>query len=222
MHLPPHPFWFWLILASPILMWAALWAIAQYGRVPLKPLTPWLWAGMVLFLPAYVVLDVMEGHKALRLGAGAIVYTCWMSLLWIEKRYMFETLRGPSAKWYTPRSSATFSIPQNARISVRDIDSVAPWYVQKLGLRKLAGNSPAESGVTTYKFKEDGKSITLTTKTNRTDQTLILFTKKISRMKGVLSARGIDVGPIEQDRQGTCYFEIHDPEGNTIAVVEEQ
>ena len=80
----------------------------------------------------------------------------------------------------------------------------------------------AESGTATYRFKEDGKSITLTTKTNHgTEKALILLTKRIGRIKGVLSARGIDVGPIEQDRQGTRYFEIHDPDGNAIEVVEE-
>jgi len=37
----------------------------------------------------------------------------------------------------------------------------------------------------------------------------------------LLSARGIAVGDIEQHRQGALYFDIHDPAGNTIEVVEE-
>ena len=78
-----------------------------------------------------------------------------------------------------------------------------------------------EPDATTYKFREGGKSITLTTKTEGTDKALILFAKSIRKMKEVLSARGIAVGAIEQDRQGTRYFEIHDPEGNAIEVVEE-
>ena len=136
---------------------------------------------------------------------------------------MFETLRGPTTKWYIPWSSARFSVPQNARIIVRDIDSVSPWYVDKLGLRKSAQNAGEESGAATYKFKQDGKSITLTTRgTSGADKTLILFTKRIGKMKEVLSARGIDVGPVEEDRQGTRYFEIHDPEGNPIEVVQER
>lgn len=40
-------------------------------------------------------------------------------------------------------------------------------------------------------------------------------------MKEVLAERGVDSGPIERDRQGARYFEIHDPEGNLIEVVEE-
>jgi len=206
MHLPAHPLWFWLVIVSPFIVWTALWAIAQFGRVSLKPLTPWLTAGIILSFPVFIALDASDSHKASRLIAEAV----------------FETLRGPSGKWYIPWSSARFSIPQNAHIVIRDMDSVAPWYVDKLGLRKAAETSSAESGVATYKFKEDGKSIMLTTKMSyRTDRPLILFTKKIGRMKGILSERGINVGAIEQDRQGTRYFEIHDPEGNAIEVVEE-
>lgn len=221
MYLPAHPLWFWLIIFSPILVWSALWAIARFGRVSLKPFTPWLTAGMIASFPVFIVLDASDSHKNLRLGVEAIFYTCLIGVTLIERRYMFETLRGP-AKWYVPWSSARFSIPQNAHIFVRDIDSVAPWYVHKLGLRKEIETSSQGSDGATYKFKEDGKSITLTSRTNYgTDKTLILFTKRIGRMKGVLSARGIVVGPIEQDRQGTHYFEIHDPEGNAIEVVEE-
>ena len=221
MHLPAHPLWFWLVILSPILVWTALWAIARFGRVSLKPFTPWLMAGMILSLPVAIVLDASDSHKALRLGAQAVFYTCLSGVSLIERRYMFETLRGP-AKWYLPWSSTRFSIPQNARIIVRDIDSVAPWYVDKLGLHKVVDSPSRESDTATYKFKEDGKSITLTTKVNYgTDKTLILFTKRIGRMKAALSARGIVVGSIEQDRQGTRYFEIHDPEGNVIEVVEE-
>ncbi len=222
MRLPAHPFWFWLVLVSPILIWAALWAIAQYGRVSLKPLTPWLTAGMILSFPVFIALDASDSHKSLRLVAEAVFYTCLVGATWIQRRSMFETLRGPAHKWYIPWSSARFSIPQNARIVVRDVDSAAQWYVDKLGLRKAVEASSAESGAMTYKFKEDGKSITLTTKLSyRTERPLILFTKKMGRMQGILSERGVSVGPIERDRQGTRYFEIHDPEGNAIEVVEE-
>jgi predicted enzyme related to lactoylglutathione lyase len=152
---------------------------------------------------------------------GAIGYTCWGLLLWIEQRYRFETLSTPTAKWYTPWSSAKFSIPTNLRILVQDVNSVSPWYTDKLALRKLAGNPGGEPGVAAYKFKEDGKSVVLTTKAGfGTEKTPILLTKKITRMKAVLAARGVAAGPIEQDRQGTRYFEIHDPEGNAIEVVE--
>lgn len=222
MHLPTHPLWFWLVITSPFITWTALWAVSRFGRVSLRPLTQLLIVGMILSFPVFIVLGSPGSHKASYLFAQAVFYSCWTGATWIRQRYVFETLRGPSGKWYIPWSAARFSIPENVRIAIRDMDYVAPWYADKLGLRRAAGASPAESGTATYKFNPDGKSIVLTTKTNyTTDRPLILFTKKIGRMRGILSERGVNVGPIEQDRQGTGYFEIHDPEGNAIEVVEE-
>jgi len=109
------------------------------------------------------------------------------------------------------------------RILVRDIDSVTPWYVEKLGLRKSAKAPPQEPCAATFRFKADGNSVILTTRSGfQTGKTPILFAKKIGRMRDVMSARGVDVGAIEQDRQGIHYFQIHDPEGNAIEVVEER
>jgi hypothetical protein len=205
-----------LCVSSPV-------AQIKKRRVSLKPLTRWLKASTLLSFLAFVVLAGLNGHSILRPLAEGMFYTCVIGLLWIERRYLlFETLRGPNSRWYLPWRSARFSIPENALIVVRDIDSVTPWYVEKLGLCKASHLFCREYEVATYKFKEDGKSITLTTRlTCGTAKILRLFTKRIGRMKGSLSARGIEVGPVQQDRQGTRYFEIHDPEGNVIEVVEE-
>ena len=106
-------------------------------------------------------------------------------------------------------------------ICVRDINSVSPWYTSKLGLRKLAENPHGESGTASYSFKDDGNEVVLTTKTGfGTHATPMLFTKKINKMKDVLTARGVETGPIESDASGTRYFEMCDPEGNVIEVVE--
>ena len=222
MNLPTHPLWFWLILGVPFLVWAFLWVTARFGQISLKPLTPWLIAGVTLSAPAYLLLEGQHEYKALRMGFGATCYTCWLVLMWIQGWYGFERLRAPANKWYLPRSSATFSIPKRMHIVVRDIGSVSPWYVGKLGLRKLPGNQSGEAGVETYCFKDDGNAIVLTTKRGfETQPTPMLFTKKIGKMKYVLMARGVEVGPIERDRQGTRYFAMQDPEGNVIEVVEE-
>jgi hypothetical protein len=192
------------------------------ARVSLKRLVPWLMATTCLSLPAFVLLAVLNGHKALRLVVEVIPYMCLIGLLWIKRRHLSETIRGPSTRWYLPWRSARFSMPENACIFVRAIDSVNPWYVEQLGLHKAGHIRLREYEMATYKFKEDGKSITLTTRIGYgTDKSLSLFTKRIGRMKEVLSERGIDIGPMQQDRQGTRYFEIYDPEGNVIEVVEE-
>lgn len=224
MHLPSHPFWFWLIIGAPFLFGFALWVAANTLEKSLKPLIPWLWAGYALCIVPYLFLDLgMAGrHKTLRLISGIVAWSCYSAAAWIKRRYMFETMRAPGAKWYWPWTAATFSVPTSTRIVVRDIDSVAPWYVDKLGLRKLAENPWGEMGVATLRFKEDGNSIILTTRGDfRTRKTPIFFTKKIRKMRDVMAARGAHVGIIEQDRQGTRYFQVRDPEGNEIEIVQE-
>ena len=221
--LPLHPFLFWLILASPCAVWLTLWAVARFGRVALKRLTPWLKGSLLLLMPPYLILDAVAEHKLLRFGVGVALYTFWIALIWIQRHSKFETLRAPATKWYARFKSAEFSIPTTVRIVVQDVNSVSPWYIDKLGLKRLAKN-PWGEGVATYRFKEDGNSIILTTKRGFwAGKTPILFTKKIRKMRDVLEARGVEsLGSIERDRQGTAYFDIHDPEGNTIEVVEER
>ena len=222
MHLPAHSVWFWLLLGVPFLTWIVFWAIARCGKVSLKPVIPWLAAASCIFGPAYFLLDVASSHKALSFVLGMIFWTCCVMLSSIKNWYRFETLRAPHTKWYVPWHSAKFSIPRNLRILVRDVNAVSPWYVEKLGLRKLAESPEGESSAATYKFKEGGNSVVLSTRGNfETGKTPILFTKKIRKIKDVLGARGVGVGTIEQDRQGIRYFQIHDPEGNVIEVVEE-
>jgi len=69
---------------------------------------------------------------------------------------------------------------------------------------------------------ERPKDAKLTTRARLgTGKTPMLFTKKIGRIRDVLVARGVKAGTIEQDRQGIHYFQIRDPEGNLIEVIEE-
>jgi catechol 2,3-dioxygenase-like lactoylglutathione lyase family enzyme len=221
MHLLHQPLWFWLILGLPGLSLFSLWALARFGRVSLRPLKPWVRASLLLAASIYIFVGLLDDHKTLRLVCWAALYSIWGAGVFIERRYKFETLAAPGAKWYIPAKSAEFSIPTDVRVVVRNVDSVSPWYVEKLGLRKLAEN-PWGEPVATYQFKEEENSVILTTRRGfETDKTPILFTKKIDKMKAVLAARGVSAGPIECDRQGTRYFEIRDPEGNLIEIVEE-
>ena len=56
----------------------------------------------------------------------------------------------------------------------------------------------------------------------RTDELRpLLFTTNIKKAKDFLNSRGAGLGEIEQDAQGTHYFEIRDPEWNVIEVSEE-
>jgi predicted enzyme related to lactoylglutathione lyase len=228
MHLPPHPMWFWLVLISPFVAWIALWIAANTLELSLKPIMPWLWAASGAFFVLYIVLNPWFGldgsrrYGRLSFVSQLVAYTCYSMALWIKGRYSFECLRPPSTKWYLPWTAASFSMPTGTRILVRDIDLVTPWYMEKLGLWKLAENPRGETDIATLRFKKDGNSVVLTMREDfRTGRTPIFFTKKIGKMRDVMTARGVAVGSIERDRQGIQYFQIHDPEGNEIEVVQE-
>jgi len=222
-HLPPHPLWFWLILAVPLVSFLALWLVSRNPNVSLKPLKPWLWAGCLLLFVPYLLLDIVPSgtNRALRLVVGTVLWSCWGMAFWIQRHYMFETMRSPNATWFS-RRRAEFTVPSRSlRILVRNIDSVSPWYIEKLGLRKLAQAPPAEPSAAILRFKADGNSIILTTRSGfQTARTPILFTRKIDKMREVMSSRGVDPGPVERDRQGIRFFQIQDPEGNAIEIVE--
>jgi hypothetical protein len=221
-HLPVHPVWFWLIAMAPALLLLLLWVVANTTKVPLKPLARWLWVGYFLLSVPFLLAQAIDGHKTLRLAIGAASWTCWTLALWIGGRSSFETLRAPGAKWYLPRNAVTFSVPAGMQIRVRNIDSVSPWYMEKLGLNRSTVNNLGSSGGATFRFKEDGNPVVLTgSGALGAGTTPMLFTKKIGKMRGLLAARGVNVGTIERDRQGIQYFEIRDPEGNEIEVVEE-
>ncbi len=222
MHLPTHPLWFWLLACAPLFAPLIVWVAANTLNISFKRFLPWLWVAYALFLVPYFVFALATTHKILRLVLGAVGYSCWGMAIWIQRHYLFETLRRADGKWYFPWQAASFSIPFSTSILVRDIDFVSPWYMQKLGLRKSSKRDLRESNAVTLLFKEDGRSVVLTTSSGPgAGNRLILFTKKIARMREIMTARGIGVGDMERDRQGTQYFQIHDPEGNEIEVVQE-
>jgi predicted enzyme related to lactoylglutathione lyase len=222
-HLPPHPVWFWLLLAAPWLTPALLWIVVNKSKVSFKPLTAWLWGGWFVFWTLYTLVFLAGGHKTARVAAYAAAYSCWGMALVIKRHYLFETLRAPGSKWYLPWQATGFSVPDRTHILVRNIEAVSPWYIEKLGLRKLTENELGESNAATFRFKEDGNSVVLTTRGGfGTEKTPMLFTRRIAKMRDVMMARGVEVGMIERDRQGLRYFDIRDPEGNEIEVVEER
>ena len=66
-----------------------------------------------------------------------------------------------------------------------------------------------DSGAATYKFKEDGKPVVLTTRVEPgAGSTPILFAKKLSKMHNVLAQRGVDVGvdKVENDLRNVSNY----------------
>jgi hypothetical protein len=52
-------------------------------------------------------------------------------------------------------------------------------------------------------------------------ETPILYVSSVQKARERLAARGVNVGPIQKDRQGTHYFEMRDLENNMIEFCEE-
>jgi predicted enzyme related to lactoylglutathione lyase len=222
MHLPHHPMWFWLILASPWIGFVALWIAINTVKKSFKPWIPWLFSGYSIFLFWSLILGPFGGHKIARLISGMGMWTLYAAAMWLQRRYRFEIMDSPRGRWYFPWTRAEFSVPDDTHILVHNVESVSPWYAEKLGLLKVAEREFHDPDSVKFKFKEDGKSVVLTTRTGfRTGKTPIFFTKKIERMRRIMTDRGIYVPAIEKDRQGISYFQIRDPEGNEIEIVQE-
>jgi catechol 2,3-dioxygenase-like lactoylglutathione lyase family enzyme len=225
-HLAPHPVWFRFVLLFPFVLPFLLWVTINTLSISIKPLIPRLKIAYLLSFIPYIFVAALDGHgnrRGWRLVAFSCFYTCWSVLMWAQRHSMSESLQRPGDQWFFPWKAASFSIPTDTRILVRSIDDVAPWYTEKLGLRRVAENPIKESDAATFRFKVDGNPIVLTTRSDfRTDKTPILFTRKIGKMRDVMMARGVHVKHIQRDRQGIQYFEIRDPEGNEIEVVEER
>jgi predicted enzyme related to lactoylglutathione lyase len=220
-HLPHHPVWFWLIVVSPWIGFVALWVTVNTVKKSFKPWIPWLFSGYAIFLFCYLVLGPFDGHKTARLVLGTGMWTLYTAALWLKRRYQFEIMESPRGRWYF-WARAEFSVPDDTHILVRNLKSVSPWYAEKLGLRKTTAPESHDSDSVKFKFKEDGKSVVLTTRSGfQTGKTPIFFTRKIEKMRRIMVERGINVPAIEKDRQGISYFQIRDPEGNEIEIVQE-
>jgi Glyoxalase/Bleomycin resistance protein/Dioxygenase superfamily len=204
-------------LAIPLLIWLFLHYLATYRRVAMKPLRPWLIVTSIALFAVSLFYDVGNNPRVsnlLRVGA----WSAWTILLWINRRAMFASV---STGWYKWRRGSLM-IPRGIHIPVESVETLSPWYTEKLGLRRMTSVPEYEgAGSVGYKFNEDGMPIILTPSDKRkTQRTPIFFTKKIEKVRDILRSRGIEIGAIVRDRQGIRFFEIHDPEGNAIEVVE--
>jgi hypothetical protein len=108
-------------------------------------------------------------------------------------------------------------------VGVNEVAAASSWYIEKLGLKKTAVELDEGEGCVALVFpKELPAPIILGPSTAPSDQTTrMLYTDAIQKAREWLSSRGVRVGAIEKDRQGTHYFEMQDLEGNAIEVSEE-
>jgi hypothetical protein len=106
-------------------------------------------------------------------------------------------------------------------IGVHDVAAAAAWYMEKLGLRKINVEMDEGEGCLALGFSKDEYALTLGPRGKPTDETsVLLYASNVKKAREFLSSRSVTVSEIQQDRQGTHYFEMSDLEGNTIEICE--
>ncbi len=118
--------------------------------------------------------------------------------------------------------SRPFSSAGGNYVGVRDLAASVSWYKEKLGLREIEIEMDDSEGSVALGFSNDEYIVALGPTGRPTDELRpLLFTTNIKKAREFVNSRGASVGEIEQDAQGTHYFELRDPEGNMIEVSEE-
>jgi hypothetical protein len=115
------------------------------------------------------------------------------------------------------------AIADSFYIGVLDLAAATSWYIEKIGLQKIPAEMDDAEGCVTLGFsKKDRTAIALGPRGRPTDGTSpMLYAANVIKAREVLSSRGVNVGDIQEDRQGTHYFQMRDLEGNLIEVSEE-
>ena len=114
-------------------------------------------------------------------------------------------------------------IAESFYVGVRHLASSTSWYIEKLGLKETDVELDEDVGCIALAFpKEAPTTIVLGPLKPATDTTTrMLYSGALEKAHGWLNSRGVSVGPILTDRQGTRYFAMQDLEGNPLEVSEE-
>ena len=105
-------------------------------------------------------------------------------------------------------------------VAVRDVDAAAAWYKQKLELPESQKIEDDETGGLELSTRHQEIKVLLFAGTDYPDRP-ILNTRNAAKAREWLLARGVEAGPVQTDRQGTRFIEMHDLEGNSIEICEE-
>ena len=105
-------------------------------------------------------------------------------------------------------------------IGVADITAAASWYIDKLGLRKV--KVELDDDCIALGFEKDDCALCLGPDSGSADElSPRLNCSNAKKAREFLTSRSVTVGEIQQDGQGTHYFEMRDLEGNAIEICEE-
>jgi len=204
-----------LVLLAPMALWGLLFVLSKYLSVPLKPLKPWLKAlSWVLWGVAVVGIFSERPWRFLFFSAYAGIS---LVLGWIVKKQLFVSDVKP-----TQSLASVLTVPTTTYVAVRDVSTAAPWYTEKLGLRRLAPTEEIRPDGIGLQFNANTCPVFLVPQDPAISRPIpVFFTRKIVEARSRLVAEGISAGPLQLDRQGTKFFDLVDSEGNTLEVCEE-
>jgi catechol 2,3-dioxygenase-like lactoylglutathione lyase family enzyme len=106
-------------------------------------------------------------------------------------------------------------------IGVRNMAAALAWYKEKLDLRESPKPMAEEIGDVALVSRDGDAFIAFGEPNPANVETQILAVGNTQKAREWLAARGVKVGPIQVDRQGTPYFEMRDLENNMIEFCEE-
>lgn len=210
MHVPPVPFV--AIMLAPFALWAILYALSEWGNVNLKPLKPWLRGLCWLLLIGSLVNASLNWKWPLT----SAYFAAALVLGWLQRQYLFESRIRPR------RSLASvLTIPEPTYMGVRDVATTSLWYAEKFGLRKRTPTEELRPDGVTLQFSADTHPLILVRKDPvELRPAPVFFTRSVKRARKRIMEDGLNAGPVQQDRQGTSFFEVQDNEGNVLEVSE--
>jgi hypothetical protein len=113
-------------------------------------------------------------------------------------------------------------IAESVYTGVLDVTAASLWYIEKLGLQEGVSMEDEEGCLSLGFSKKEMTSITVGPRGRATDgNTPMLYASNVEKAREKLASRGVSVGPIEEDRQGTHYFVMRDLDGNQIEITKE-
>ena len=107
-------------------------------------------------------------------------------------------------------------------IPVVDIAAATAWYIAKLDLRKVDIELDDGEDCVALGFSKEDYAVCLGPPGHSSEEfTHSLNTSNVKKAREFLISRGVNVSEIQEDRQGTHFFEMRDLEGNVIEISEE-
>src|SRR5262245_42706917 len=112
-------------------------------------------------------------------------------------------------------------------VPVKNLEHARRWYCEKLGCHAYP-EEQGEPGTVTFWLGNECGSLIIGLPDDKVPATTepdpavpTIFTDNIKKAHDLLEARGVVVGPIQNDRQGTHYFEFRDADENLLEVSQE-